>query len=194
MLLSVNRPCGPSRPDSNSAHYTFRESISFISEMCERYCFETEVANRQDRFCRKLAMMNSPLFIPFIDSISDQHWIFYCLCITCTFCIFCILYFLVSCCHFGEIKFIMRCITEKATLLNSRFVALLGELLLRLRPFIQSYSFISTTVDKTQICHRPRATIKWDGDKIEKKVTNRLQPVYWILAASKGWINVIISK
>jgi len=72
MLLSVNRPCGPSRPDSNSAHYTFRESISFISEMCERYCFETEVANRQDRFCRKLAMMNSPLFIPFIDSISDH--------------------------------------------------------------------------------------------------------------------------
>ena len=42
--------------------------VDFISEMCERYCFETEVANRQDRFCRKLAMMNSPLFIPFIDS------------------------------------------------------------------------------------------------------------------------------
>jgi len=31
---------------------------------------------------------------------------FYCLCITCTFRIFCILYFLVSCCHSGEIKFI----------------------------------------------------------------------------------------
>ena len=42
--------------------------IYFISEMFERYCFETEVANRQDRFYRKLAMMNSPLFIPFIDS------------------------------------------------------------------------------------------------------------------------------
>jgi len=43
-------------------------NVDFISEMCERYCFETEVANRKDRFCRKLAMMNSPLFIPFIDS------------------------------------------------------------------------------------------------------------------------------
>jgi len=43
-------------------------NVDFISEMCERYCFETEVANRQDRFCRKLAIMNSPLFIPFIDS------------------------------------------------------------------------------------------------------------------------------
>ena len=42
--------------------------VDFISEMCERYCFETEVTNRQDRFCRKLAMMNSPLFIPFINS------------------------------------------------------------------------------------------------------------------------------
>jgi len=42
--------------------------VDFISEMCERYCFETEVAIRQDRFCRKLAMMNSPLFILFIDS------------------------------------------------------------------------------------------------------------------------------
>ena len=40
----------------------------FISEVCERYCFETEVANRQDWFYRKLALMNSPLFIPFIDS------------------------------------------------------------------------------------------------------------------------------
>jgi len=43
-------------------------NVDFISEMCERYCFETEVANRQERFCRKLAMMNSHLFIPFIDS------------------------------------------------------------------------------------------------------------------------------
>ena len=42
--------------------------VDFISEMCERYCFETEVANRQDRFYRKLALMNFPLFIPFIDS------------------------------------------------------------------------------------------------------------------------------
>ena len=42
--------------------------VDFISEMCERYCFETEVANRQDMFYRKLALMNSPLFIPFIDS------------------------------------------------------------------------------------------------------------------------------
>jgi len=41
-------------------------NVDFISEMCERYCFQTEVADRQDRFCRKLAMMNSPL--PFIDS------------------------------------------------------------------------------------------------------------------------------
>ena len=31
--------------------------------MCERYCFDTDVAIRQDRFCIKLAMMNSPLFI-----------------------------------------------------------------------------------------------------------------------------------
>jgi len=29
-------------------------NVDFISEMCERYCFETEVANRQDRFSRKL--------------------------------------------------------------------------------------------------------------------------------------------
>ena len=42
--------------------------VDFITEICERYCFETEVANRQDRLCRKLAMMNSPLFIHFIDS------------------------------------------------------------------------------------------------------------------------------
>jgi len=42
--------------------------VDFISEMCERYCFEAEVANRQARFCRKLVVMNSPLFIPFIKS------------------------------------------------------------------------------------------------------------------------------
>ena len=35
--------------------------VDFISELCERYCFETEVANRQDRFCRKIALMNSSL-------------------------------------------------------------------------------------------------------------------------------------
>jgi len=35
---------------------------------CVNDCFETGVANRQDRFCRKLASMNSPLFLPFIDS------------------------------------------------------------------------------------------------------------------------------
>jgi len=28
--------------------------VDFISEMCERYCFETDVANRRARFCRKL--------------------------------------------------------------------------------------------------------------------------------------------
>ena len=33
---------------------------------------------------------------------------------------------------------------------------------------IHSYSFISTTVDKTQLCHR--AKIKRDGDRTEKKV------------------------
>ena len=33
--------------------------VDFISDMCERYCFETEVANRQDRFCRKLAINQS---------------------------------------------------------------------------------------------------------------------------------------
>jgi len=27
-------------------------NVDFISEMCEWYCFVTEVANRQDRFCR----------------------------------------------------------------------------------------------------------------------------------------------
>ena len=42
--------------------------VEFISEMCERYCFETDVANRQARFCRKLVVMNSPLFTPFIKS------------------------------------------------------------------------------------------------------------------------------
>ena len=42
--------------------------VDFITEMCERYCFETEVANRRARFCRKLVVMNSPLFIPFIKS------------------------------------------------------------------------------------------------------------------------------
>ena len=36
---------------------------------------------------------------------------FYCLCITCTFCISCISYFLVSYCHFGEIKFIYIAVT-----------------------------------------------------------------------------------
>ena len=41
--------------------------VDFISEMCERHCFETEVANRRARFCRKLVVMNSPLFIPFIN-------------------------------------------------------------------------------------------------------------------------------
>ena len=36
---------------------------------CKVECsYKTEVANRQDRFCRKLASMNSPLFIPFIVS------------------------------------------------------------------------------------------------------------------------------
>ena len=39
--------------------------VDYISEMCERYRFETEVANRQARFCRKLVMMNSSVFIPF---------------------------------------------------------------------------------------------------------------------------------
>jgi len=43
-------------------------NVDIISEMCEQYSFDTEVANRQKRFCRKLVMMNSPLFIPFIDS------------------------------------------------------------------------------------------------------------------------------
>jgi len=44
-------------------------SDDFISEMCERNnCFETEVANRRARFCRKLVVINSPLFIPFIKS------------------------------------------------------------------------------------------------------------------------------
>ena len=48
--------------------YDKGSDVEFISEMCERYCFETEVANRRDRFCRKLVTMNSPLFIPFIKS------------------------------------------------------------------------------------------------------------------------------
>ena len=36
------------------------------SEMFERYPFETEVANKQNRFCKKLTMMNSRMFITFI--------------------------------------------------------------------------------------------------------------------------------
>jgi len=79
-------------------------NVDFISEMCEQYCFETEDANRQDRFCRKLAIMNSPLFIPFIDS-HDWHWNF-CMCITCIFCIFYTLYITVLRCYTGEIKLI----------------------------------------------------------------------------------------
>ena len=38
-------------------------NLDFISEMFERYTFETEVAIRQHQFCGKL---NSRLFIPFI--------------------------------------------------------------------------------------------------------------------------------
>jgi len=34
--------------------------------------------------------------------------------------------------------------------------------------YYYSYSFISTTFDKTQLCHK--AKIKWDGDSSEKKV------------------------
>ena len=41
-------------------------NLDFISEMFERYTFETEVAIRQHQFCGKLTMMNSRLFIPFI--------------------------------------------------------------------------------------------------------------------------------
>jgi len=41
-------------------------NLDFISEMFDRYTFETEVAIRQHRFCEKLTMMNSRLFIPFI--------------------------------------------------------------------------------------------------------------------------------
>ena len=41
-------------------------NVDFISEIFERYSFETEVANRQNRFCKKLTIMNSHLFTPFI--------------------------------------------------------------------------------------------------------------------------------
>jgi len=45
--------------------------------------------NRQDRFCRKLAMMNSPLFIPFIDSNNIGFLLaVYNLYFFCIFCIF----------------------------------------------------------------------------------------------------------
>jgi len=40
-------------------------AVDFISEMFERCPFETEVANRQKRFCKKLTIMNSRLSTPF---------------------------------------------------------------------------------------------------------------------------------
>ena len=43
-------------------------NVDFIIEMYDRYRFETEVANKQDRFCRKLVLINSPLLTPFVDS------------------------------------------------------------------------------------------------------------------------------
>jgi len=50
-------------------------NVDAFGEMCEGYTFETEVANRQDRFCTKLTMMNSPLFIPLIASHAYSVWI-----------------------------------------------------------------------------------------------------------------------
>ena len=40
--------------------------------------------------------------------------------------------------------------------------------------FFCSYSFISTTVDKTQLCHR--AKIKWDGDRTEQQQQQQQRP------------------
>ena len=75
--------------------------VDFITGMCERYCFETVVANRQGKFCRKLVMMTSSVYSFFINS--NKYWIF------CLYNLYFFVYFvpvnLVLCCHFVEIKF-----------------------------------------------------------------------------------------
>ena len=83
---------------------------------CIWYCFETEVANRQDRFCRKLVMMNSPLFIPFIDSNNPLGF----LSVYNFLHIFNTLYILVLCCRTGEIKLIIDTLKEACRALTGR--------------------------------------------------------------------------
>jgi len=52
-------------------------NLDFISEMFERYPFETEVANRQNRFCKKLTIMNSRLLYALLAYSFIVYLVFY---------------------------------------------------------------------------------------------------------------------